>query len=99
LSAASITSPKPGRYVVAGDLTFATVREALRQSPPTFGGETQIEFDLSGVTAADSAGLALLVEWYRRAAQSGGEAKFSGVPTQVRALAKISDLDKLLNLG
>jgi phospholipid transport system transporter-binding protein len=52
--------------------------------------------DLAGVTAADSAGLAVLVEWLAACAERGGSLAFEAVPAQLRAVARISDLESLL---
>lgn len=93
-----IESAGGGRYRVDGALTFATVRNALRIGAPQFDAAELTEIDLSGVSSADSAGLALLVEWYRQAARANRSIRFVNVPEQLRALAKISELDRLLAL-
>lgn len=95
---ASIEAIGGGRFRVHGALTFATVRQVLRAAEQHFDGNAQLQIDLSGVDNADSAGLALLVEWYRRAALKSGTIRFVGAPEQLRALAKISEIDQLLML-
>jgi phospholipid transport system transporter-binding protein len=92
---ARIEANGAGTYRVAGELTFATASELLR-STPAF--DTDAVVDLSGVTTIDSAGLALLIEWYLAASRKKKAVRFSGVSTQLRALAKISDVDQLLAL-
>ena len=86
-----------GSYRVSGELTFATVSDALELSQPILHGSTDLILDLSGVGSADSAGLALLIEWYRQASRATKAIRFVGVPSQLRALAKISDVDQLLS--
>ena len=98
MSKAGIEVSKDG-YSVRGDLSFATVREILQLSRPLFLEARELNIDLSAVASADSAGLALLVEWYRDAAHTGKKIRFMGVPAQLRALAKISDVDELLELS
>ena len=98
MSEAAIESSEGG-YRVCGELSFATVREVLRLSQPLFREAKEINIDLSAVASADSAGLALLIEWYRSAAHAGKKIRFMGVPAQLHALAKISDVDKLLELS
>ena len=88
-----------GSYRVVGSLVFATVRDVLRQSGSAFAAESQLVIDLSQVAAADSAGLALLIEWYRLAERAKQPLKFSRAPPQLVALAKISDIDTLLPFG
>jgi phospholipid transport system transporter-binding protein len=52
--------------------------------------------DLSGVTAGDSAGLAVLVEWLSAARARGATLRYEAVPAQILAIARISDLEALL---
>ena len=85
-----------GAYRVAGDLSFATVRDVLRASTQAFAASGELAIDLSQVTNADSAGLALLIEWYRWAVQRNQSMRFIDTPQQLRALAKISDLESVL---
>lgn len=86
-----------GAYTVTGDLTFATVDAALAASQEVVGpGEGPLLLDLTAVARTDSAGLALLVEWMRRARAVGREVRYAGMPVQMRDLARISDLDTLL---
>jgi phospholipid transport system transporter-binding protein len=85
-----------GNYRVAGDLVFATVRDLLTESAPIFIAESKLSIDLSAVSSADSAGLALLIEWYRMASRAKKPVKFVAVPAQLHALAKISEIDGLL---
>jgi len=91
-----LASDGAGRYRLSGELTFATVRDTLRAAQDKFAGETKLVIDLSAVSVADSAGLALLIEWYRLAAQTNKPIQFVGVPAQLRALAKISDVESFL---
>lgn len=88
-----------GRYRVGGALTFDAVRAALEQIPGRFAGDERIEIDLAGVSAADSAGLALLIEWYGWAASADKTIRFVSAPSQLRALAQISDMEELLGLN
>jgi len=85
-----------GRFLVRGELTFATAEEALERSRKLFRGHAVIELDLSGVTAADSAGLALLLEWITWARGNARELQFRHIPGQLRAIAQISEVEDLL---
>jgi phospholipid transport system transporter-binding protein len=96
LSAARITASSKDTYRVSGELTFATVRDALEMSQQLFSQSTALNIDLSEVTGTDSAGLALLIEWYRQASKANKPINFVAVPSQVRALATISEVDELL---
>ena len=52
-----------GRFSLIGDMSFETAEQILRASEGPFEQHTRIEVDLSQVEKADSAGLALLLEW------------------------------------
>ncbi|MGH8398186.1 MAG: STAS domain-containing protein [Gammaproteobacteria bacterium] len=88
-----------GRFRLDGRLDFKSVTGALTASQRLFAEYQAIQLDLSGVTATDSAGLALLIEWISRAKQSKCKLSFLHVPEQVMAIARISNVDKLLPLA
>ena len=54
--------------------------------------------DLRDVTRADSAGLALLVEWLRESEHTGNEIVFTNVPDQLLSIARVCGLDEILSL-
>lgn len=88
-----------GEVHVSGDLTFATVTALWRDSRPLLAaGGAQLQIDLAGVGRADSAGLALLVEWLRSARAAGTELVFLAVPAQLLAIASASGVEHLLPL-
>lgn len=84
-----------GTYCVSGELVFATVGGILQDTRDLFAGE-RITFNLAGVERADSAGLALLIEWMREAAQREMKIHFDGIPDQLRAIARASRLEHLI---
>jgi phospholipid transport system transporter-binding protein len=98
LNSAHIATSGKDNFRVSGKLTFATVRDALQASHQLFAQATALNIDLSEVSVVDSAGLALLIEWYRRASKTGKPISFIAVPKQLSALAKISDVDQFLVL-
>jgi phospholipid transport system transporter-binding protein len=53
--------------------------------------------DLSGVGAADSAGLAVLLYWLAWARRNTRALTFKSVPASIEALARISEVDELLS--
>jgi phospholipid transport system transporter-binding protein len=55
-----------------------------------------IKVDLSSVTHADSAGLALLIEWVKWAREQHREIRFFELPKQIRAIAHICEVEELL---
>jgi phospholipid transport system transporter-binding protein len=51
---------------------------------------------LRAVTRADSAGLALMVEWLREARRRGGRLEVVNMPDQMFGIAHMSKLDRVL---
>ncbi len=85
-----------GRFRISGVLDATTAGEMLKQSREPFASVAALDIDLAGVSEADSAGLALLIEWVRLAKQAGRSIRFENVPDQIAALARISEVDDLL---
>jgi phospholipid transport system transporter-binding protein len=96
LAGFSIEANGPERLRARGDLDFGTAAAALQAGLALLPRGGKCTVDLSGVTSADSAGLAVLVEWLAVAAERGGSLAFESVPVQLRAIARISDLESLL---
>lgn len=88
-----------GRFAINGEMTFDTAERILRDSEEPFEEHTQLEVDLSGVTATDSAGLALLLEWVTWANHTVREVRFTGLPERVMAIAKTTEVEGLLTRG
>ncbi len=88
-----------GRFRISGDMTFATVTSILETSKELFGELPLIKLDLSGVVRGDSAGLALLLEWINWSTAYGREIRYFGIPAQVLAIARISEVEDLLSAG
>jgi phospholipid transport system transporter-binding protein len=78
----------PTTQSVTGALTFETVPGLYQNSSNWFAGAGDLTIDLAQVERTDSAGLALLIEWLRRA-----EPRIScvcNIPTQVQTLIRIA---------
>ena len=88
-----------GNFALDGEMTFDTAERILRESEAPFEEHTQLEIDLSGVTASDSAGLALLLEWVTWANHTVREVRFTGLPERVMAIAKTTEVEGLLTRG
>ena len=78
--------------------------EASRRGLTTIGigdGGNEIGMGrvLKGVTRADSAGLALLLEWLRRSERAGCSISFVNVPEQLMSIARICGLEGILPLS
>jgi len=84
-------------HQLKGDLTFASVPAIYAEQSPEFNAEPY-RLDLSEVLHVDSAGLALLLEWTRQAAASGGRLVLTHVPDQLGSVIDVSGLDRILNI-
>lgn len=87
----------PSRLAVQGEMSFATVSDLLAQSHELFLGQEMLDIDLSEVSYADSAGLALLIEWLRTAKLNNQKIKYLSMPMQLKALAEISEIESFFN--
>jgi len=99
VSSFSLDDNGSGRFALSGDMTFKTAGRILRTSEDLFEEHTRIEVDLSGVKNADSAGLALLLEWITWANHTVREIRFVGMPDRIDAIAKTTEVDHLLKRG
>lgn len=86
------------RLTVSGNLCFATVTSLFTRSRLMLEAQLPKVIDLSGIGDADSAGLALLLEWASWAKQRKSPLEFVGMPSQLLRLARLSDADKLLKV-
>ncbi len=85
-------------FMVSGEMTLESARLALTESKNVFDSVNDIEIDLKHVTQADSAGLALLLNWMRAAKNTSKTITFKHLPEQMLAIAKASGLEDLLPL-
>ena len=84
---------------ILGPLTFDTVeavRAAVGGEFAPHGGDGPVILDLAAVEPADSAGLALVVEWHRAARRAGRRIHFRSVPGGLRAIAGLCGVDRHL---
>jgi phospholipid transport system transporter-binding protein len=88
-----------GRFALSGEMTFVTAERILLASEEPFEQHTRIEVDLSGVSRADSAGLALLLEWITWANHTVREIRFLSMPERVLAIARTTEVEQLLKRG
>jgi len=86
------------RVVLSGPLTFDTVSSLSREVNLFQNSGSSVTVDFAGVSRADSAALALLLDWMRQASAKGRRVEFSNLPENMLALAKVSGIDELLPL-
>lgn len=89
-----------GGYRLQAPLLFASVAQLRAQGLALIEAAAgELRVDLSGVSAADSAGLALLIDWLACARSAGKRLFYVKVPEALMALAKLSDVAALLAQG
>ncbi len=87
-------------HAIRGELSFRNAVAALDAARAALaGGQGAFEVDLGGVTRADSAGLALLLELARDARAAGRELRCTRVPEQLRRLAGFFGVTDVLALS
>jgi len=86
-----------GRFKLVGELSFVSVQEAMKNGAKLFEiPADKMVFDLAGITKADSAGLALLLEWLRLATLNGVDLHYINLPRQLQAMAHVAGVDEIL---
>jgi phospholipid transport system transporter-binding protein len=85
-----------GRCAITGVLTLETAPELWKQLKAGGLLRSARQADLSGVSDADSAGLALLVAWRGHCLAAGGSLGFLGLPARLLALARLTSAEAAL---
>jgi phospholipid transport system transporter-binding protein len=100
-AAVELQESSPGQFAARGALTFATASRARESGLAAFGAANsrEVQVDCSGITSSDSAGMTVLLDWLTIAKRAGRSMHFAGLPEQVQALARISDVQELLEKG
>ena len=94
--AASFEIVAEERALVRGELGFLTVTALLPAGSEAIEQGRVAAIDLSGVTASDSAGLALLIEWLSIAKAGQHPLRYENLPSQLMQLAVLSEVEELL---
>lgn len=84
--------------MVTGELTFASAREARQLGLLVLDSSRadRIVVDCSAVTKADSAGLAVLLDWLAWGRRKSRAVSLMNLPAALIAIARISEVDGLL---
>ena len=86
------------RIHVEGELDVDNVPARLKRSADWFEKNGTTVIDLAKVTRADSAGVALLLEWIRDARQADATLRFVNAPEQMRAIIDFCGLGEVIAL-
>ena len=96
MALATLTQAQSGHCLIEGAMSFASVAQLLEDSADYLLPNSALLFDLQGVDHADSAGVALLVEWLRLARERQVKIEFRNIPAQMLAIIEVSDLQQRL---
>ena len=84
-------------FAPAGELTMVAA-PAVLEDGRRLARAGDMVVDFAGVTVADSAALALLLDWMRCARAAGNRLAVRGLPAAMASLAALYDIDALLPL-
>ena len=84
-------------FAPAGELTMVSA-PAVLEDGRRLARAGDMVVDFAGVTVADSAALALLLDWMRCARAAGNRLAVRGLPAAMASLAALYDIDPLLPL-
>ena|SRR5665213_190197 len=95
---AAFVEVSSGRYRLEAPLTFATVTRLYHPGLERIAAAAaELEFDLQGVAASDSAGLALLIDWLAEARARERTLRYRQPPQDLLALARLSEVEPLID--
>lgn len=98
-SRVDISEAQAGRVTVAGELTFASARDARQLGTTVLENSraADLVIDCGGVTRADSAGLAVLLDWLAWGRRKTRAIRLENIPAPLLAIARISEVEGLLS--
>jgi phospholipid transport system transporter-binding protein len=89
-----------GALLAEGPLTFASARHARELGLAALArGTGPLIVDCTGVTASDSGGLTVLIDWLAAAKAQRRSLRFTHLPPGLTALGRISEVEELLERG
>lgn len=100
-AAFEIRASSAGQFTARGVLSFGTARRAWELGLQALHSVSarELEVDCSGVTAADSAGLVVLLDWLATVRREGRSLRYVHLPASLLSVAAISDVEGLLREG
>jgi phospholipid transport system transporter-binding protein len=89
-----------GCLSLSGSLTFESTPGLYRETLKLFQPTGRIDaVDLSGITAADSAGLALLLEWQALLHAASRDLEVRNAPEGLLSLARLAEADDVMHMS
>lgn len=93
MSIFTLTKQGRGHYFIKGSLTFHTIKKQHPQSFEFLQSTDEICIDLLKVDSADSAGLALIIEWIKFSQQGNTKLTFKNIPQQLLILSQLGGFE------
>ncbi|GAA5138276.1 STAS domain-containing protein [Thalassotalea piscium] len=81
---------------LAGELTQATITQALEKQSVRFFEQKNVTIDLAGIVKVDTAGLAWLLTLVELASSQSSKVCFTHLSTELQNLVKLSAVDSFL---
>lgn len=96
----TVKMDKDGCISLAGPMTFESVPSVYKEAENVFqDGPAALLIDLSGITAADSAGLALLLEWQAMQQAASRDMEIRNAPSGLLSLARLCEADDVMKIS
>ena len=83
-------------FVLSGDLDFQNVLSVFEKGLKQFNSQRELVFNFAGLKTSNSAAIALMVEWLKRAKQQNKSIQFRNVSPQLQSIAKVAGLEKII---
>lgn len=84
------------QFQLSGVLNFTTVPELFFKTENLLSCAGEIVVNLQNISYSNSSGLALLAEWVRRAKKADKSIVFINMPTQMQAIAQLTEILDIL---
>jgi phospholipid transport system transporter-binding protein len=82
--------------VVSGELNFVTVVNLWKDSLPKLNNYSTLHFNLANVTASNSAGLALILEWIKYAKRHNKPISFTNIPEHLTSILQVAGMQQMM---
>lgn len=95
----ALTQQSPSLWSLQGNVNVNTITAIIEPGYKMIKAAPAgqpLTLDLSGVNEADSASVALLIDWLRFAKKQNKTLAFSNLPVKMKDIIKVSNLDKIL---
>lgn len=99
MAKAQVERASPDRIKVSGELGAQSVPGLLRAASGWFGTGESLTVDLTDVERTDSAGVALLLDWWRQARRHNTTIHYENAPAQMLAIVNFCALEGVLPLS